>query len=326
MQWVQGILKAACDRGIDSDAILKEAELPVALLDASADQRISLDDTVRLWRAVEQLTDDPCFGLHMGEQLRPGHLHVVSYTLMSSATLAEVLAKVIKYQSLISEGGEVELKDSPEGCWIVYNPKASTLSFSRHQIEAVLVAILLISRWLVARELVPLKVAFKHPRPDDIREHQRLFACDLVFEADWNGLLVPKALFDEPLPQADPGMSELHERIADERLGQLKARSLSEVVANLITSHLPELPSREEVANQLNMSVRSMQRKLKEDGSNFQQITDDVRHKAALVMLQDLDLSLLRVAEQLGFSELSTFYRAFKRWQGLTPGDYRKQL
>lgn len=83
--------------------------------------------------------------------------------------------------------------------------------------------------------------------------------------------------------------------------------------------------SRDVIANNMAMSSRSLQRKLQQEGSSFQQLFDEYRHQRSLLLLQDKQVSLADIAQQLGFSENSTFYRAFKRWQGITPGEYRQR-
>jgi AraC-like DNA-binding protein len=129
----------------------------------------------------------------------------------------------------------------------------------------------------------------------------------------------------EALPGFDQGLATMHEQMADNQLQRLTEPDIIAKVQERLLMGLVSI-SRDEVAAQLAMSGRSLQRKLQEQGSSFQKLHDEHRHQRSLQLLANEDLSLLDISLQLGFSESSTFYRAFKRWQGVTPGEYRQQV
>jgi len=118
----------------------------------------------------------------------------------------------------------------------------------------------------------------------------------------------------------------MHEQLADSQLQRLSVVSIVGQVQQILSKRGKMLISRDEVAQQLAMSGRSLQRKLQEESISFQQIQDQLRHQTALKLLNDADTSLAEIAEHLGFAESSTFYRAFKRWEGVTPGEFRQTL
>jgi AraC-like DNA-binding protein len=305
--WVRGVLQA----GLDHDCLNVRSE------------RISLDDTLAIWRSVEQLSKDPLFGFHMGQSLKPAHFQLLAFTMLSSPTLGNAIEKILKYQRLISDGGVFTLIPQEDNTSLVYSPTAS--DFSYHQIDAVLVATLSFARWLLGREIRPLKLTFTHEYKGGLIQYRSFFGCDIEFNKEQNSLLFTSQLLQEALPGFDQSLATVHEQMADNQLQRLVAPDIISRVQEcfLLMSH--DSINRDDIAAQLAMSGRSLQRKLQEQGSSFQKLHDAYRHQHSLQLLAHTNLSLLDISLQLGFSESSTFYRAFKRWQGLTPGEYRQR-
>lgn len=320
--WVKGLLQAATLQGLTESEVLKKSGIDS--LEQLSTSRISLADTLSIWRAIEQLSGDPLFGFHMGLSLKPTHFQLVAFTMLSSPTLGEAIEKVLKYQRLISDGGDfslVKLNDSETE--LVYRPTAD--NFSYHQIDAVLVVVLSFARWLLGRDISPLAVLFGHDQVDGLPKYQDFFACRIEFNQAKNSIIFPATLLQEMLPGYDPQLSSMHQNMADIQLQHLaKPEIITRLQQQLALTTEPV--NRDRVAEKMGMSGRSLQRKLQAHGSNFQQVYDDFRHEKSLLLLQDLTLSLVEVSNQLGFSESSTFYRAFKRWQGITPGEYRSSV
>ena len=323
MLWVRGLLNAAELIGIEQNKILSKAGV---LAQEVGDQagRLSLDKMVRIWRAGEALSADPLFGFHMGLHLRPTHFQLVAFTMLSSETLSEALEKIMKYQRLISDGGEIDVYPEGDLACLVYKPARS--DFSYHQIDVALVAIVAFTRWLLNKEAVVKKVAVKHANALGIEEYEAFFGSSVTFNSDKNALYFEPQLLQERLPGHDSGLAAMHEQLADSQLQRLSVVSIVGQVQQILSRPGQMLLSRDEVAQQLAMSGRSLQRKLQEESISFQQIQDQLRHQTALKLLSDADISLAEIAEHLGFAESSTFYRAFKRWEGVTPGEFRQNL
>lgn len=319
--WVKGLLQAAELQGLEELQILQQAQVAEKAL---TEGRISLDDTLAIWRAVEELTADPLFGFHMGLALKPTHFQLVAFTMLSSPTLGDAIEKILKYQRLISDGGSFTVLDvSAEEVALVYQPNAD--NFSYHQIDVVMVAVISFARWLLGQDIAPKGINFCHAQLGGAEEYQNFFSCPIAFEQEQNSIIFSAHLMQEALPGFDPQLASMHEQMAD---SQLESLSKPDIIARLqgLMMQSEMAISRDRIAEQLGMSGRSLQRKLQEQGSSFQQVYDDYRYKKALTLLQDEQLSLLDISLQLGFSESSTFYRAFKRWQGITPGEYRLQI
>jgi AraC-like DNA-binding protein len=320
--WVRGVLQAARLQGLNESEIFEKAGLDHDCLNVRS-ERISLDDTLAIWRSVEQLSEDPLFGFHMGQSLKPAHFQLLAFTMFSSSTLGNAIEKILKYQRLISDGGEFTLIPQEDNTSLVYTPTAS--NFSYHQIDAVLVATLSFARWLLGREITPLKLTFTHDDKGGLIQYRSFFGCDVEFNEAQNSILFTSHLLQETLPGFNKGLATVHEQMADSQLQHLIAPDIITRVQECFPLMSHDSINRDNIAAQLAMSGRSLQRKLQEQGSSFQKLHDDYRHQHSLQLLANTHLSLMDIALQLGFSESSTFYRAFKRWQGLTPGEYRQQ-
>ena len=323
LNWVKRIVSFAEQLGCKKVSLLEEASLPLDVLDKSL--RLTMDETVRLWGACIRQAGDPFFGLHLGESVRPSTFHIVGYTLMNAANLSEAFEKLNQYQRLISDGGVFQRVPVKKGVWVVCHSRPGALPFFFHQVDAILTSLLSFSNWVSGNALIPIEVSMKRSPPEDISEYIRVFGVRPSFDSDFDGVLISHDVLDLPLLEADQELCEIHEHHAKQRLSELeKNHSLSDRVELIIEKHIaePDL-GRSFVAKQLGMSEKSLQRKLAEKTLTFQSLYVGVRKRLALGYLSDTTIPLTEISILLGFSDSSAFYRAFKRWTGRTPGDYR---
>ena len=182
-------------------------------------------------------------------------------------------------------------------------------------------------RWVTNRDLRPLAFELRFPPPADLRPFQDAFKCPLRFNAPVNSLLFARADVISPLPTAHPLLAQMHERLASERLHRLDHFQISSRARAAIVRRLPYgEPRRAEVAAELEMSERTLQRRLEAEGTSFQRLVDDTRRELAQQYLGQTDVSLADATYLLGFGDLSSFFRAFKRWFGTSPRRYRIRL
>lgn len=324
MGWVNTVLAAAGQLGVESSRLLAAAGLPEAAL---AQERWPIDFITRLWRAAEKTTGDLGFGLKVGAQVSLASVNVVGFALQSASTLREAIGMVQKYQRLISDGGRFQLLAGGQASWLVYHPRQGELAFSPHQIEAVLSAVVSLAGWVTGRELRARRVQFSQAQLGPLEGYRRIFACPVEFEQAFSGLLVDNALLDLPLPQADALVAKLHEQHLATRLANLNqtVEPQADLRAWLASRLGPTVPRRAEAARQLGMGERTLARRLAEQGKTFDSLLDQVRREQALQRVREGREPLADIAQSLGFAEASTFYRAFKRWTGLPPARWRKQ-
>jgi AraC-like DNA-binding protein len=198
----------------------------------------------------------------------------------------------------------------------------------RHTSEETLAAWVTFGHWISGLDLAPTLVRFQHPQPADISEHLRIFRCPLLFEQADNALVYPKRLLSAPLGQADAQMRLMLDAYADRQLAELKqGDSLLIRARELLAAQLVAGPvNLSTLAAALALSPRTLQRRLAEAGLSFSQLLDETRQPLVLHYLGDPTLELADIAFLLGFSEAGSLARAFRRWTGQSPGDYRRSL
>ncbi|WAE50760.1 AraC family transcriptional regulator [Stutzerimonas sp. R40042] len=324
--WAQGIVQALESAGVDCRQLFTELGLDYAALN-DADARFAQDDMTRLWQRAVEVSGNPAIGLDMARQARPAALNVVGYALMSSRNLQDGFARLVRYQRIIAEGADLDFQPCAQGYRLSLTIHGDRLPPARQSAEGSLAGCLTFCRWLTGTALRPLEVSFQGPAPDDLEPYRQLFQAPLRFGAARYALLFRQADVEAPLPTANEALAQLHDRFAGEYLSRFVDTRVMHQARQMLCRMLPQgEPRRETVAQALCLSERTLQRRLQEEGSSFQKLLDDTRRDLAVQYLCQPDLAPLAIAYLLGFADPSNFYRAFKRWFGVTPGEYRLAL
>lgn len=325
MSWVNTVVAAAERHGLARELLLARAGLPPRCLD---EPRWPIDDITRLWRAAADLTADPSFGLNAGRAVGPGSFNVVSFILLSSATLRAGLGVLQQYQRLISDGGRFQILPGERQSWVVYHPQQGSLAFSPHQVEAVLAATVTFSRWVTGRALRPARAQFSHRQIGSLAVYVEALAQRVQFDQAFNGLLLDNAVLDAPLPQADAELASLHRARASVLLSALSEplplrRQVEQWFAGALEG---SVPGRADAAQQFGLGERTFARRLRAEGAHYAELVDGARRALACMAVADGGEPFAHIARRLGFSEASAFNRAFRRWTGRSPGDWRQHF
>ncbi|HEX5876226.1 MAG TPA: AraC family transcriptional regulator [Pyrinomonadaceae bacterium] len=322
---VDKIVKHAATRGVTAAALYHSVNLdPNVLLDP--DNRIPFTQLVDLYEQAARLTGDSDFGLHVGETVNPTVFDVVGYCALNSPTLGDAFARVARYHSIWTDGATFTLEAGDKTSTIVYKYLDQSLTHHRQDGEMTLATVTTLCRNIASANFTPAAVEFQHNAPDDISEHQRLFNCPIEFRAPHNKLHFDSSYLSLPIAKADASLCVLLDRHAEELLAKFPPRdSLVEQVRSIIASELRGGdPSLEHIADQLRLTPRTLQRKLRETGTSHNELLDQMRRQLAMQYLREREMAICEVAYLLGFSESSSFHRAFKRWTGLTPKEFRQ--
>ncbi len=323
IHWVKAILAAAQSLGIDEQQILREVNLTLDL-DHNQPAYLSLDQTQDIWAKAESLSGHDYFGLLMGQRVRPAYFHAAAYVAMTSANLLKAYESFTTYMPLISEGAVLDVHYEGEHVCLIFTPKPDQKPFSRHQHESVMALLVAFSRWLLGDDSIyPAMVHFFHEAGPNMQEYQKLFGLTPKFNQEFTCVMFDKEVLIRTLLESDAGLHALHKAHANQLLAAHLNTSWEVKVIQVIVDMGHFNLSREIVAGKLNISTRTLQRRLQEESTSFLDILDALRKKKAEHLIKQTNKSLKEVAIDLGFSESSTFYRACHRWFDNTPNAMR---
>lgn len=324
--YLQPLLDAALERGVTLDALASAARLDAGALQPVPDI-VPAERYIALLDAGARLANDPFFGLHVGEKVRPATYSAYGMVLLACSSFGQAMALTQRYESLAHDLGRSRLGiEGPHALyeWISRYPDAT-----RHLAESVYAGIRVFGSWMAGRGLVPHAMRFRHPDPGHGHdEYQRVLGIAPSFDAPCHCAAFDVALLGMPVPNADTSLYPVLHQHAERLLAQ-RALQADGIVARVTTALARRLPDGDArlapVAAELGLSARTLQRKLAQAGSNFQQVLDAVRFALAQDYLRRRELALADVAFLLGFQDQSAFTHAFREWSGLNPGAWREQ-
>lgn len=320
-------LVAATQAGLNVPALLaKHGIAPEALADPDA--RFSHDLSLAIWREVDA-TGPGAFGLRAARAIPDDHFAVVDYIAKASKDLAEGFERCSRYFAIISTAAEHTLVTDDDGLRLErrYVPGAHTTI--PHLTDFAFACIVLRARKMCGVAFRPVAVRFAHHRPADDREHRELFACPLFFDAEVSSISIDRATMSLPMLAAQPDLANILARHADAVVASLaksnddlRARTKEAIIAGFAdgTSNVAD------VAKRLGTSARTLQRRLSELDTSHADLLDEARTELARRYLGERSLSIAEVAFLLGYADVPTFHRAFKRWTKCTPGEHRRSL
>jgi len=270
------------------------------------------------WDAVVKSTGQSGLGLRLAELVRPEDYELFGNLIASSATLGEAALRATRLIRLATNTIRLSFEHDGEQVTLSIEPLHALMH--REGIEFMVAAMGVISQKIAGRSLQPIEVRFMHPPPPDLTHHHRLFGARVVFESSSNGIVFDGALLDLPVQSRDPGLSAELQRQAEALLGAKPNRDFkAEVRAAVAIEVRGGNPSAERVAASLAMHPKTLNRRLRTEGTTFRRLLDGVRLELAERYLRQPGLSVEEVAYLLGYSESSAFHRAFRRWTGRTP-------
>lgn len=319
----------AASVGVSPPELLRAAEVDPALL-ADADAYLLHSQEKRVWDEAVRLSGDQDFGLHLAEWVARSpedHFDVLAFAVRSSATLGEHLRLAGRYIRLIHEGVYLSLEEEGDVARLVHGHTPEQ-SGPRHPVEGLLALTLLVGRREVGEDLAPQGVCFTHARPARVSEQERVFRAPVRYGCPRNELVLARGQLERPQRHAEPRLLAMLDRQLGDRLSGLpESRRFRDVVRRSMMDELPERePAVAAIAVKLHMSARSLQRRLRSEGTSFAEVFSELRRDLALRYLQDPRISISEVAFLLGFLDVTAFHRAFKRWTGGTPAEHRRSV
>ncbi|WP_257449688.1 AraC family transcriptional regulator [Archangium lipolyticum] len=315
---VPRVLDSAEARGLPRSGLLKASGLERVRL-TEPEARVPLLSVYTLLEEAAVRLGDGCFGLHVGAALRADDLDALGFLMVSSRTFGEALEHALRYQRLWSEGERFALERGAARVTVTYHPYGSERP--AHRLMAQLVfADLLVNGGRLVGGLPGARLRLRGPRPGEAPAYMRVLGVPVSFRAPQDALVFPVALLARPLPGGDAGLSGVLARATDRMLAGLPASSRA---ADRVRALLPELlpESGAELAHlaaHLGMSPRTLQRRLRDEGTSLEAEREAFRRQQARVLLE-AGTPIAEVAWRLGYSAPSAFHHAFRRWTGQSP-------
>jgi AraC-like DNA-binding protein len=318
--WCKAMKDVFSQHGLDAEALFAEAGLEVG--DTDVDLGELTDAFSRAWTLAATKTHNPAIGL-----TKPTHplvsLGVLSHVVLAASDVRSALQSLARFTHLASPTASVEMRMAGDRCQIALQILPGRLPVAPQRFDYLGITCVRGLHWVTGREVKPL--VFHHPGPEPARPElwREAFGCPVVFNAAECLLELPAHELSQPIPTADPTVSDLCERIAAQ-IAEAQGGSVSVRVRQVLMKHLSKGdPRRETVAATLCMSERTLQRRLTEEGTSFAELVDEVRREAAERYFRHGDFSPTEITFALGFSDPSNFYRACKRWFGRSPSTMR---
>jgi len=329
-RYINNIIQFSGQQGANKKALINLTKVTEADL-CREDLRLDAPIYNAVLEAALIQTGDKYLGLHIGEYLNLSAAGLILQLSQNSDTIRQAVEFIVQFANLgcqalpftLNENqADFELEIKPNQLWINQSPESV-----RHTIDAVLVFTIRELHTLTHQKYYPLKIELSYPKPTQFMEYERLFKCPIEFNKSTTKLIFEKKLLDEKIITSDYNLLKILVQFAEQKLEKLSQSSgfatiVEQTILNLIK---PEFPTINTVAANLNLSVRTLQRKLKTESKTYKSILDELKQKFAMDYIKNPNLSISEIAYLLDYSEVAAFSRSFKRWTGKSPVEMRNK-
>jgi AraC-like DNA-binding protein len=321
--WALLIWNALKAEGYDPAPVFKRVGAdPAKLSDGQA--RYDVRQMYLLWDNAVKLTGNSDFGVTVGQQWGPTTFNALGFAWLASSSLLDALRRAVRYAQLVNNSLILQL--APLGASYSFTLETTTKPEWRHEaaLDAGIAAIITMCRMLVGAQFAPveMRIAREYRVPGQL---ESFAGCATTYRQSDNALIIAANTAAIELPTGNSNLALINEHAAAEYLKRLNKDDVVGAVRASIAKLLPTgVVSEETVADTLNVNMRTMQRKLKDEAQSFRGILNSTREDIAQDYIRNSQLSLTEIAYLLGFADQANFTRAFKRWTGASPSDYRK--
>ncbi|HVU00963.1 MAG TPA: AraC family transcriptional regulator [Polyangiaceae bacterium] len=323
---IRGLVSEVDASGVPQAEFLARAGLDASALNDS-EGRVSIDEYDRLQLLALEMTGDEALGLHMGERASLAAFDVVGHLLSHARTAREGVQIFLRFHRILSDCADSTLTESGDLATMVYEYPRGVTRANRIRAEFGMTVLNWMGRHYVGRRQLARRVFFEHAAPEYAADYRRIFGDQVVFGHSFTGAEFDRALLDHEQLHKDEELYKVLEQQAERRIGRLVRRLgyRDRLKEFLVAQALVERPQMEAVARRFGMSVRSLRRRLTEEGVSYGSLVEEALASVAKTMLNDPNRTIQETAYALGFSDPSAFHRAFKRWTGTTPKQYRER-
>ncbi len=329
VQALRLVLAVAAARGVAPPRLLAAVGVaPEQLL--SPDGRLPAELAVRAWNLAAELCGDATFGLNAVDHLGPDFAGGLGWAIHASPTFGAGLGRMALFLRLVNQYQTVRLIEDGDRVRVrlevLHEVDPEQV---RHQHECLLASVLRVGQRAAGRPLVPLAAAFRHRAPPGAlaEAYLRHFGGAPAFSQPATELVLARAALDREHLAPDPALIATTERHLRRLLEELPAvETFTSQVQRVLAEELRHgEPNMNKLARRMRLSERTLQRRLRQEGTSVHDLLEDLRHRLALRYLREPRESIAEISFVLGYAEVRAFHRAFKRWTGLTPGAFRER-
>lgn len=314
-----------CSRGMDAEGVLRQIGINPSVVDRPG-ERIDTDQLARLVLAVWDLTGDEAMTLS-SSPLPRGSFYLMGKLAIHEPNLRRAVLQGSRFMGMLTQAFRMQLQVSRDTATVRFILRDPGLDRDHLLAAMLLMAWHRFGSWLIAENITLTEVYFDYPVPEEVGEYGYLFPGRQIFDADFLGFSFPRRFLERETVQNAASLKIFIQRCPREFF--LRPRvdfSLSGELRLLLSRHARQAyPSIDEAAQAMHMTRRTLIRRLKQEGTSYQALKDQIRRDRALQLLARQSLSVARIAEELGFSDAAVFSRAFRSWMGLSPREYRNR-
>lgn len=311
------------DYGIDPGPLFRQNGVS-ASAPFDPNTRISYHKADRIMAIAAKKAGDEFFGLREAEYFLPSHIGPLGFAWLASSNLRVALERLQRYIKVINETTKIGLNEDKD-MLVVSIGTTETSENAFHRDGSYLAILTRMCRFICGTQWSPQRVSLAHPEPPDTTYYFSLFRCPVEFNASENSLSVDSRQSSKTLTGSNQQLAQLNDHIVVRYLAsQARADIINQVKATILESLGEGKVNEASVADGLHMSVRTLNRKLKAENTSFKTLLFEIRSELANQYLNDITLTLTEISYMLGFSEISSFSRAYRRWTGRPPSAVRK--
>ncbi len=326
--WARQLAVELKRRGHPVTSLLSRAGLNERSLNAEG-ARIPYAKHAAFFEIAAEVSGDSCLGLHFGQTRNTRDAGLIGYVGLSSPTVIDALKNLSRYMRVFTDACEMDIEDLEETGRLGWRYRIPTSQRDRQATEFTAANLVRGLRQMIGLDFAPISISFAHPRNEAIREFERYFGCPVGFAERGNVIEMKLSDLSSRIISADDRLLEVLRSYCEEILSKRSGRapSLVEKVERVIADRLTTGEAMaDNIAIELGMTRRTLARRLAQLGTSYNGLLDGLRKDLALRYLKDCNLSLKEIAFLLGYSEVSAFNHAFKRWTEKTPGQVGKAV
>jgi AraC-like DNA-binding protein len=322
--WVLSLGALLDEKGFPSEPIFRRCGIDPDL-SPEGESRVSLARFASLVTEALHVTGDSGLGLEYGRRGRISHFGILGYALLSASDLRQAIELVSRYYEIFDPVISFEFEIVPPNVCARAVESAALGHFEIFAHEATLACTAAVARVLLDEPIAPTRLTLCYPEPPHSRRYAAVFGCQPEFAAPYTSIQFESKHLSAPLRFSNKEMAEICRQQCERSLREIEGRGgvILKVKEELLNTP-GRFPKMDLVAANLGMSVRSLRRKLSENSVTYQELLDQVRRDLAVDYLRNSPLTVEQIAELVDYGEAASFRKAFRRWTGKAPGEFRR--